>query len=141
MINLAVIFGGRTAEHDVSIITGTQFIENADKSKYNILPIYISRKGEWYYGKELADAKFYLNPDFSKKGIERVFLSPEAGSRILYKQGRFGLKAIEMIDVAAIAMHGMHGEDGTLQGFWNWQISPTPARASPAARWAWIKSS
>ena len=46
MINLAVFFGGRTAEHDVSIITGTQFIENADKNKYNILPIYISRKGE-----------------------------------------------------------------------------------------------
>lgn len=117
MINLAVIFGGRTAEHDVSIITGTQFIENVDKSKYNVLPIYISRKGEWYYGKQLADAKFFLNPDFSQKGIERVFLLPEAGSRTLYKQGRFGLKAIEMIDVAALAMHGMHGEDGTLQGF------------------------
>lgn len=117
MINLAVIFGGRTAEHDVSIISGTQFIENVDKSKYNVLPIYISRKGEWYYGKQLADAKFFLNPDFSQKGIERVFLLPEAGSRALYKQGRFGMKAIEMIDVAAIAMHGMHGEDGTLQGF------------------------
>lgn len=38
MINLAVIFGGRTAEHDVSIISGTQFIENVDKSKYNVLP-------------------------------------------------------------------------------------------------------
>ena len=117
MINLAVIFGGRTAEHDVSIISGTQFIENVDKSKYNVLPIYISRKGEWYYGKQLADAKFFLNPDFSQKGIERVFLLPEAGSRALYKQGRFGMKAIGMIDVAAIAMHGMHGEDGTLQGF------------------------
>ncbi|MEY8382030.1 D-alanine--D-alanine ligase family protein [Christensenellaceae bacterium 44-20] len=117
MINLAVIFGGRTAEHDVSIISGTQFIENVDKSKYNVLPIYISRKGEWYYGNQLADAKFFLNPDFSQKGIERVFLLPEAGSRALYKQGRFGMKAIGMIDVAAIAMHGMHGEDGTLQGF------------------------
>lgn len=116
MINLAVFFGGRTAEHDVSIITGTQFIENADKSKYNILPIYISRKGEWYYGKQLADARFFLNPDFSQKGIEKVFFFPEAGARMLYKRGRFGLKEVEMIDVAAIAMHGMHGEDGTLQG-------------------------
>ena len=116
MINLAVFFGGRTAEHDVSIITGTQFIENADKSKYNILPIYISRKGEWYYGKQLADARFFLNPDFSQKGIEKVFFFPEAGARMLYKRGRFGLKEVEMIDVAAFAMHGMHGEDGTLQG-------------------------
>ena len=97
MINLAVFFGGRTAEHDVSIITGTQFIENADKSKYNILPIYISRKGEWYYGKQLADARFFLNPDFSQKGIEKVFFFPEAGARMLYKRGRFGLKEVEMI--------------------------------------------
>ena len=83
---------------------------------YTHLPIYISRKGEWYYGKQLADARFFLNPDFSQKGIEKVFFFPEAGARMLYKRGRFGLKEVEMIDVAAIAMHGMHGEDGTLQG-------------------------
>ena len=47
MLNLAVFFGGRTAEHDVSIITGTQFIENADTQKYHIIPVYISREGLW----------------------------------------------------------------------------------------------
>ena len=116
MMNLAVFFGGRTAEHDVSIITGTQFIENADKKKYNIIPVYISREGLWYTGKPLADAKFYLKPDLSRKGIERVILSPEAGSRELLKKTVFGMKVVAKIDVAAIAMHGMHGEDGTLQG-------------------------
>ena len=127
MINLAVFFGGRTAEHDVSIITGTQFIENADKSKYNILPIYISRKGEWYYGKQLADARFFLNPDFSQKEIEKVFFFPEAGARMLYKRGRFGLKEVGMIDVAAIAMHGMHGEDGRCKAFSSLRICPIQA--------------
>ena len=116
MLNLAVFFGGRTAEHDVSIITGTQFIENADKKKYNIIPVYISREGLWYTGKALADAKFYLKPNFAQKGIDRVILSPEAGSRELLKKTAFGMKTIAKIDVAAIAMHGMHGEDGTLQG-------------------------
>ncbi len=116
MLNLAVFFGGRTAEHDVSIITGTQFIENADTQKYHIIPVYISREGLWYTGEALADAKFYLHPDFSRKGISRVWLSPEAGSRELMKKTAFGVKAVERIDVAAIAMHGMHGEDGTLQG-------------------------
>lgn len=116
MINLAVFFGGRAAEHDVSIITGTQFIENADKSKYKIIPVYISRTGEWYTGDILADAKFYLNPDFTKKGIEKVFLLPIAGSKGLLKKTAFGMKTVAEIDVAAIAMHGMHGEDGTLQG-------------------------
>ena len=116
MLNLAVFFGGRTAEHDVSIITGTQFIENADTQKYHIIPVYISREGLWYTGEALADAKFYLHPDLSRKGISRVWLSPEAGSRELMKKTAFGVKAVERIDVAAIAMHGMHGEDGTLQG-------------------------
>ncbi|MGI6664654.1 MAG: D-alanine--D-alanine ligase family protein [Christensenellaceae bacterium] len=116
MINLAVFFGGRTAEHDVSVITGTQFIENADPKKYNIIPVYISRTGEWFTGDVLKKASFYLNPDFSKKGIEKVILSPVAGSRDLLKKTTFGMKSVAQIDVAAIAMHGMHGEDGTLQG-------------------------
>ena len=83
MINLAVFFGGRTAEHDVSIITGTQLIENADKAKYNIIPVYITRGGLWYTGKELANAVFYQKPQLDKKGIDRVMLSPEAGSKEL----------------------------------------------------------
>ncbi len=116
MINLAVFFGGRTSEHDVSIITGTQLIENADKSKYRIQPVYISREGEWYTGTPLADAKFYLNPDLNRKGIDKVFLSPAAGSRELIKKTAFGFRPVFFIDVAVIAMHGMHGEDGTLQG-------------------------
>ncbi len=116
MINLAVFFGGRTAEHDVSIITGTQFIENADKTKYNIIPVYISREGYWYTGKPLANAHFYLKADLSMKGIDRVILSPEAGSRELIKKTAFGIKTVAKIDVVALAMHGMHGEDGTLQG-------------------------
>ena len=117
MINLAVFYGGRTSEHDVSIITGTQLIENADKTKYNIMPVYISRKGEWYAGLPLADARFYLNPDLDKKGVYKVILSPVAGSRELMKKTAFGLKSVFYIDAAVIAMHGMHGEDGTLQGF------------------------
>ncbi|MBR6816416.1 MAG: D-alanine--D-alanine ligase [Clostridia bacterium] len=116
MINLAVFFGGRTAEHDVSIITGTQLIENADKAKYNIIPVYITRDGLWYTGKELANAVFYQKPQLDKKGIDRVMLSPEAGSKELLKKTAFGMKAVASIDVAVLAMHGMHGEDGTLQG-------------------------
>lgn len=55
MINLGVFFGGRSAEHDVSIISGTQLIENADRSKYNIFPVYIDREGKWFTGEELKD--------------------------------------------------------------------------------------
>lgn len=116
MINLAVFFGGRTAEHDVSIITGTQLIENADKNKYNIIPVYITRDGKWYTGEKLAHAEFFKKPDLSQKGVFNVTLSPETGKKQLLTKSTFGMKAIAEIDVAIIAMHGMHGEDGTLQG-------------------------
>lgn len=116
MKNLAVFFGGRSSEHDVSIISGTQFIENVDTSKYHIIPVYISRDGVWYSGEKLGNAKFYLNPNLKEKGVEKVILSPVAGSRALMRQSSFGLKPYADIDVAVLAMHGMHGEDGTLQG-------------------------
>lgn len=57
MLNLAVIFGSRAAEHDVSIISGLQILENADKSKYNAFPVYVSRKGEWFIGEPCAGWK------------------------------------------------------------------------------------
>lgn len=116
MKQLAVFFGGRTVEHDVSIITGLQFMENADRAKYRVIPVYITREGVWYSGEKLKDADFYKHPNFKEKGIERVLLSPVAGDNMLYRIAKRGLKEGERIDIAALAMHGMHGEDGTLQG-------------------------
>ena len=62
--NIAVFFGGRSVEHDVSIITGLQIIDNVDKGKYNAYPVYISREGEWFSGEPLLDVKNYkaFNP-------------------------------------------------------------------------------
>ena len=114
MKNIAVFFGGRSAEHDVSIITGLQFIENMDKSKYNVVPVYISSEGIWYTGEKLLKTAFYKN--FDEKQVEKVFFSPIAGNKSLSKNGLFGIKEAARIDAAVIAMHGMHGEDGTLQG-------------------------
>ena len=51
--NLAVIFGGRTVEHDISIITANQLMHSVDTSKYNVIPIYIDRDGKWYTGEKL----------------------------------------------------------------------------------------
>lgn len=114
MKNIGVFFGGRTAEHDVSIITGLQLIENMDKSKYEPIPVYISSEGFWYTGKRLLDAGFYKN--FDEKAVDKVFFSPAAGNKSLSKSGLFGVKEVASFEAAVIAMHGMHGEDGTLQG-------------------------
>ena len=65
MKKVGVIFGGVTCEHDVSIVTAIQLMENIDKSKYEIYPIYIHSDGEWYVDKKLLDTKIYK--DFEKK--------------------------------------------------------------------------
>jgi D-alanine-D-alanine ligase len=66
MKKVGVIFGGVTCEHDVSIVTGIQLIENIDKSKYEVYPIYIHSDGEWYVGNKLLDQKIYKDFDSVK---------------------------------------------------------------------------
>jgi D-alanine-D-alanine ligase len=119
-INLAVIFGGRTVEHDVSIVTALQFMDNADKEKYNPIPLYISRDGKWYAGDNLRNIAFYEKFDPSQ--VTQVYLEPTDGSRAVWpakpQGGVFGggRKALYEIDVVVPSIHGMNGEDGTLQG-------------------------
>ncbi len=117
-LNVAVIFGGRSCEHDISIITGNQLMENADKNKYNIIPVYISRDGNWYTGAKLKDMSFYQS--FDENQVRRVYLPSNAGEKCLMIYGKKGLlnKKDERIpvDVAVPSVHGMNGEDGTLQG-------------------------
>lgn len=121
--NLAVIFGGRTVEHDVSIVSALQFMDNADKSKYEALPLYISREGKWYFGDRLRDIGFYEKFDPSQ--VTEVYLQPTHGSRGIYAAeptggGLFSRKRrrlpLAQFDVAVPSIHGMNGEDGTLQG-------------------------
>lgn len=117
--NLAVVFGGKSVEHDVSIITGQQLMDNADPGKYNIIPIYISRTGKWFTGPKLRDVRFMNDFSEKEKTVKQVYISPEADTCELMEAagGRFsGPRPVCRIDVAILAMHGMHGEDGTLQG-------------------------
>ncbi|MFR4554567.1 MAG: D-alanine--D-alanine ligase, partial [Peptoniphilus sp.] len=82
MENIGVIFGGRSVEHEVSVITGMQIIENMDKSKYNPIPIYISKDGKFLSGESLKNFKSYKDQDFHD-GVE-VFFKPEYGNKNLY---------------------------------------------------------
>ena len=76
MQNIGVFFGSRAAEHDVSIISGLQILENADKAKYNVFPVYVSRKGEWFVGEPLKNVETYKNFDENMKGLTKVYLPP-----------------------------------------------------------------
>lgn len=116
---VAVFFGGRSAEHDVSIITGLQLMDNADIAKYDLIPVYITREGAWFTGEALRNIETFKHFDPQTKGLLPCWLSPVAGERALKAEvtRTFGKKIQSYpIDVAIPAMHGMHGEDGTLQG-------------------------
>ncbi len=116
MKNLGVIFGGVTCEHDVSIVTGLQLIENVNKSKYTVIPIYIHSDGNWYTGEKLLDAKIYKTFDANKSELKEAIISPNKKGLIVYEKGLFAKEKVVPLDVVIPAMHGMNGEDGTLQG-------------------------
>lgn len=120
---LGVIFGSRTCEHEVSIISAVQLMRNVNREKYDVIPVYISQKGEWFTGEALMDIKTYTPFDPFKKGILPVHLDLTAGSGALMHyappKGLLGggkEEVVARLDVVIPVMHGLHGEDGSLQG-------------------------
>lgn len=120
---IGVIFGSRSCEREVAIISAVQLMRHADPEKYDIIPVYIDETGSWYTGDLLKDIASYkpFNPD--RKGIVKVFPDLSSGSGALLTHvrgsGLFSKDRIEIaarIDVFIVVMHGLNGEDGTLQG-------------------------
>ena len=118
MKKVGVVFGGRSVEHEVSIITGMQVMENVDKKKYQVVPIYITKEGKWLSGDCLLDFSNFKNNTLSQ-AVE-IFVSPNCGNYNIYPNpeniGLFGKKILGSLDVVFPALHGTHGEDGSIQG-------------------------
>lgn len=116
---VGVVFGGRSVEHDVSIVTGHQVMRAFDAERYEIVPIYIDRDGRWFTGELLRDLNTFKKPVIEAKGVMRAIISPSIehhGLIINPAPGRFGRSEIRRLDVVFPTVHGSHGEDGTLQG-------------------------
>ncbi|MCX7903223.1 MAG: D-alanine--D-alanine ligase [Caloramator sp.] len=118
--NVLIMFGGRSVEHEVSVITGLQVAENIDKEKYNVIPLFITKQGEWYTGDDLLDIKNYKNLDELLSKAKKVYIEPIPNNPYLKFYPEKGLfkktKEPIKIDVVFPALHGSHGEDGTMQG-------------------------
>jgi D-alanine-D-alanine ligase len=113
--NILVFYGGRSCEHDISVITAVQVMGNMDLDKYNIFPVYIDKRGVPRTTKNFLDVGVYKSAKFDKKEWKRVALLPH--SRSLYElKGQKRLSKLCDADAALICNHGMNGEDGTLQG-------------------------
>ena len=103
MKKLAVIYGGVTTEHEVSIITGVQLMENVDQKKYQLVPLYVDKAGQWWTGDKLTDIAYYRTQDlFKPTDLESFHLHPVRNSN--------------EIDVAILCFHGEYGEGGNVQG-------------------------
>lgn len=114
--NIGIIFGGKSVEHEVSVITALQVFENIDKSKYNPIPIYIDKKGQWFTHPKLFKYETFKNEDFN--GIKPAFIKPISNDHNLYyyDKGLVSKRKKIKIDFYFILVHGTNGEDGTLQG-------------------------
>lgn len=116
MKNVVVIYGGRAVEHEVSVITGIQAIENLNKNKYNVIPVFINKSGEMFTGECYKSFKSFKTNDFSDS--KSVRFGTNYGDHNLYieKTGLFKKEEVINIDVVLIGLHGSHGEDGAIQG-------------------------
>jgi D-alanine-D-alanine ligase len=112
--NLAVLFGGRSVEHEISVITALQLINVIDVTQYKIIPVYIAQTGRWYVGDNLLDKNFYRQLPGSVKSVQEVTLLPVAGSKGLTYLNR--TNETLPVDIYFLAFHGTFGEDGCIQG-------------------------
>lgn len=118
MLKVGVIFGGRSVEHEVSVITGMQVIENMDKEKFLPIPIYITKEGKWLSSEAFKNFKTFKDGDFSS--AKNVMLGCDYGDFNLYinpeSKSMFDKKVYETLDLVFFALHGTNGEDGSCQG-------------------------
>ena len=120
-INLAVLFGGNSVEHEVSIISALQAIQSLNKDKYEILPVYITKTSEFYTGEKLLDIKNFTKISQLLAECRRVtFLNRDGRTYLVTDENKlFGKRTETVIDIALPVVHGTNVEDGTLAGFLN----------------------
>ncbi len=118
--NVAVFFGGRSVEHEISVISALQAINAFDPDKYNIIPVYISKQGRWFTGDNLLNLKNYKNLDTLTAEATEVFMRPEYGDYNLYQAKTSFLSRrnpiVATLHVAIPVLHGTNGEDGIFEG-------------------------
>lgn len=120
MKTIAVIFGGRSTEHDVSVITAiSSIIKPLELTKqYKVEAVYIAKNGAWYWDEKLKNIDTYTKHDV-KNFLQRsqpVSINFDGGLTLVKSKGLSGRKIQTKVDIVFPAMHGTYGEDGSLMG-------------------------
>ena len=116
--NIGVFFGGRSTEHEISVISASQAMHAINRDKYDVTPIYITKQGHWYTGEALLDVKNYRNIPELLKQCEEVYMRPVYDDYNLYKGNKkmFGSNILTRLDVVIPVLHGSNVEDGIFEG-------------------------
>ncbi len=118
-LKVAVIFGGKSTEHEISIISAIQAIKSINRDKYEVIPVYMTKNNDYYVGEDIDKIEEYTHiPQLLKKSTQVIWVKD--GDRVSlhrYPMKKFGNNIITQVDVAFPIVHGTNVEDGTLQGF------------------------
>ncbi|NJL93450.1 MAG: hypothetical protein HC915_06825 [Anaerolineae bacterium] len=128
-LSVGVIFGSRSVEHDVSIVTASQVMRALDPARYAVTPVYIDREGRWFTGEALRHLQTFEQENVATvAGVSETVLAPSSALPGLVTpplSGRLRKNTFQKLDVAFPVVHGSHGEDGTLQGLCELANLPT----------------
>lgn len=118
-MKVAVMFGGRSVEHEVSVISGIQALMSMDASRYEAFPVYIAKDGTMYVGEKIGDIDAYRDVDALLAKSTKVMLTNEDGRYefVQYPPKKFGKSLRQEVDVVLPVVHGTNVEDGALQGY------------------------
>ena len=113
------MFGGKTVEHEVSVISGIQAIKSMDTDKYEVIPVYMTKENDMYTGADVGKIESYRDIPALLKHSQRVIMVNEGGrvQLVPYPAKMFGGQKPVAIDIAFPVVHGTNVEDGALQGY------------------------
>lgn len=115
-IRVGVLYGGKTTEHEVSIITAVQAMNNLNKEKYDVVPIYFTKDNDIYTGNALMDMDVYKDMSLLKRYCSNVVMYSKDGVLILQNKKGIFKRTIKEVDIVVPCVHGYNMEDGNIEG-------------------------
>ena len=115
-IRVGVLYGGKTTEHEVSIITAVQAMEHLNKDKYDIVPMYLTKENEMYTGAPLKEMDVYKEPDLLRRYCKNVVCYNKDGALALQSKKGLFKRIVATVDIVIPCVHGYNMEDGNVQG-------------------------
>ncbi|MEG1701608.1 MAG: D-alanine--D-alanine ligase family protein [Erysipelotrichaceae bacterium] len=115
-LRLAVLYGGESVEHEISILSALQVMNALDKNKYQVIPIYIGKDHTMYQGERLWEIETYQDMTQLKTKVESINIIKQ-GSNIVIQPLKRSFHKKQIIDLVLPIIHGTNGEDGCIQGY------------------------